>query len=391
MRVAIVGAGIGGLTLAALLDRDGHEVVLVEQARVLGEVGAGIQVSPNATRVLHHLGLAEPLERVGTTPERVVLRRWEDDRELLSAPFGSLPQQRYGFAHYNVYRPDLIELLAGAVGGVETRFASRVERARNLHAGAALDLADGSTIEADVVVGADGIHSVVRGSVFDASPSRFSKSVAYRALIPRRLVSDLPIEVTSRFGPEKHLVTYFVGESQRFLNLVCVVPEERWDVEGWNEPGSLTELRSQFASWSPELNAILDQVSEPIFRWALHDRLPMQNWVNGHIALLGDSCHAMLPFMAQGACQAIEDGAILSRLLSTGADVPASLGRYQGIRSPRAVRLQERSWRNASSYHLPDGPEQRVRDELYASVDPNDSRDPFAWLYDYDALGVELD
>lgn len=392
MRIAIAGAGIGGLTLAALLHKQGHEVELVEKAREFGDVGAGIQISPNGSRVLAHLGLREALDRVGTIPEQIVLRRWEDDALLLARPMGAGPAERYGHGYYNVYRPDLIDLLASACGGVATRFDAEFVGARTIDDGAAIELADGATVEADVVIGADGIHSAVRSSIFGDSQSRFSGSVAYRALVPSESVPDVAIEVTNRMGPGSHVVSYFVGEGQRFFNLVCVVPDPEFDTEGWMEPGSLAELRSHFASWSPQLNQILGHVVEPVYRWALHDRPPIEAWSMGHVTLLGDACHPMLPFMAQGACQAIEDAAILSRLLdgAAPADVPRALHRYEQIRQPRAAELQHRSWRNADLYHMRDGPEQNVRDDRLRAVAGDVGESAFDWLYGYDALSQPL-
>lgn len=390
MHVAIGGAGIGGMTLAALLVRDDHEVTLVEKAREFGEVGAGIQISPNGSRVLEHLGLGEGLEAIGTKPQRIVLRRWQDDRKLLVRRQGDVPIERYGHPYYNVYRPDLVSLLASALDGVTTRFGTEVVGASTSESAAELLLGDDSRISADVVIGADGIHSAVRRSLFEEVPSRFSRYIAYRALVARSAVPDLPIDVTNRMGPDSHLVTYFVGRDQAWHNLVCVVPEATWDVEGWNEPGELAELRTHFDEWSDEVNALLDHVVEPVHRWALFDREPMPTWHAGRVALLGDACHAMLPFMAQGACQAIEDAAVLSRLLHDPADVPAALARYTAVRQPRAADLQRRSWKNATVYHLPDGPDQERRDASYAAVSAEDGAGAFDWLYGYDPLTADL-
>ncbi len=269
-------------------------------------------------RVLSALGLGDRLHAIGTAPERVVFRRWDDDRELFVNPLGPIVEQRYGLPYLNVYRPDLIDLLATAVDGVDVRFGTEVIGAEPGHPQAALHLADGSSVEADVVVGADGIHSPVRASLLGATPHRFSGSVAYRALVPRGAVEHLPVEVTSRLGPGRHLVSYFVGVDQSLFNLVCVVPEPAWDLESWTEPGLVTDLRSHFASWSPAVNELLAHVVEPVYRWALHDRPPLDRWTVGNVTLLGDACHPMLPFMAQGACQAIEDAAVLTALLSDG-------------------------------------------------------------------------
>lgn len=350
---------------------------------------------------MNSIGLKAELDRIGTTPDRIVLRRWADDEELLVRPLGSGPIERFGHAYYNVYRPDLIEMLGAALAEVTVHLGVEVTGARNDERATALLLADGSTIEADVVVGADGIHSPIRNALFGSSPSRFSGSVAYRALVPRDRVPGLPLEVTNRMGPNSHLVSYFVGEDQRYLNLVCVVPEPEWDVEGWNEPGSVEDLRAHFAAWSPAVWRLLDNVVEPVHRWALHDRPALDRWSVGRVTLLGDSCHAMLPFMAQGACQAIEDAAVLTRSLSAaeetatsgreGPDVPAALRRYEHTRQPRAAEIQKRSWNNATLYHLPDGPDQQSRDQFYGGLTPEDGADAFDWLYGYDALTADLD
>lgn len=392
MRVVICGAGIGGLTLAALLHRAGHDVELVEKAGAFGDIGAGIQISPNGSRILAAIDLSESLARVGTTPRRIVARRWQDDRELMAQPMGTAPIERYGFAYYNIYRPDLIDMLAAAAADVPIRFEAEVVDAHDTGSGAVLELAGGDSVEADVAVGADGIHSAVRDSLFGQTPSRFSELVAYRALVPRERVAALPIEATNRQGPGQHLVSYFVGEQQRYLNLVCIVPELHWDLEGWNEPGSLADLRAHFADWSPTLNAVLDEVREPIFRWALHDRPPLEQWGDGRVTLLGDACHAMLPFMAQGACQGMEDAAILCRLLNSAdrREAPEALARYARIRQPRAAELQKRSWNNATIFHLPDGAEQQRRDARYAAVARSGAQEAFDWLYGYDALTAEL-
>ncbi len=307
---------------------------------------------------------------MGTTPERIVLRRWEDDRELLVRPLGDAPLRRYGMPYFNVYRPDLIEVLARSVDGVARRFGTSVLDARTSDECAVVDLDTGEQLEADVVIGADGINSVVRGALFGDHPTRFTGWVAYRALIPREEVAHLRIEVGNRLGPNAHLVSYFVGANQRYLNLVCVVHEPDWSVESWTEPGDVATLRSYFSGWSPQLQSILDLVEAPIFKWALHDRTPLDRWTNGRIALLGDACHPMVPFMAQGACQALEDAAVLARCLDLpeGSDVASALATYEATRRPRASAMQARSFDNATVYHHPDGDEQEQRDRFFAGL-----------------------
>ena len=387
VRVAVAGAGIGGFTLAVSLRRHGHDVVLLERASAFGAVGAGIQVSPNASRILHALGLADALAAIGTVPDRIVMRRWADDRVLLDRPLGTAAAERYGHPYFNVYRPDLVEILAAALGDVDVRLGASVTSMANGPDGATVVLADGSLIDADVVVGADGIHSTVRSGLLGAQPTRFSGYVAYRALVPGGLVADLPVEVTNRVGPDQHLVSYFVGRHRRFYNLVCVVHDPTWDVESWTEEGSLADLRAHFAGWAPAVDHLLSRVVEPVHRWALHDRHPLARWSDGRITLLGDACHPMLPFMAQGACQAIEDAAVLTRCLDgAAAAVPGALARYETARRPRTSDIQARSWDNCTAYHLPDGDAQRARDASYeAAAERPNALAAFDWLYGHDA------
>lgn len=379
MRIAVAGGGIGGLTAALSLARAGHEVSVFERASEFGEVGAGIQISPNGRRVLHDLGLRDAFAEIAVESRRIVLRRWQDDSELSHTPLGEPFQQRYGTHHSNVARPDLVAVLEAAVRAmpnVEIRLGTRADAASpdggggasgGVSGGPVLHLSDGSSVEADVVVGADGIHSRIRDTVVGEHPSRFSGSVAYRALIPAERVAHLPLEVTNRMGPDAHVVTYFVGRHARWLNVVCVTPEAVWDVESWTEPGSADELRDRFRDWSPQLGAVLAEVRDPVFRWALHDREPLPVWGAGGVTLLGDACHPMLPFMAQGACQAIEDAAVLTRWLGSGLGVEASLRGYETERKPRTDRVQSMSWGNRTVFHLPDGEQQQVRDEVMAA------------------------
>lgn len=382
MRIVIAGGGIGGLTAAIVLRRGGHDVEIVERSAAFGEVGAGINISPNAVRVLHELGLAERLDEVAIAPESLHIRRWDDDRVLLDNTLAAAAEARYGFRSYTVYRPDLIDVLAGAADGIPVRFGRKVVDA---DADGTCRLDDGTELNADLLVGADGVHSAVRTSVFGPETTRFSGYVAYRALVPADAVAHLPNVVTIRVGPDRHLVTYFVGEGRRFLNIVGIVPESSWEVESWTEPGELADLQAEFAAWAPEVRDILDRVAPPVFRWALHDREELPQWTTEHVALLGDACHPMLPFMGQGACQAIEDSLVLANHLDREPDLATALSTYEAVRKPRATRIQEGSWGNRVTYHLPDGPDQESRDALYATVTSDVGLSVLDWVYGHDA------
>ena len=199
-------------------------------------------------------------------------------------------------------------------------------------------------------------------------------------MVPRDRVEHLPVETTNRVGPGAHVVSYFIGKGQSHFNLVFITQESEWTGESWTEQTSLASLRDAFVGWSPQLQEIIDAVEEPVYKWALYDREPLATWCNGSVALLGDSAHPMLPFMAQGACQAIEDAAVLAACLDD--DVEASLRRYEAARGPRATKVQSLSWRNRDTYHLVDGPLQERRDAAYAEL--GDDLASFDWLYGHD-------
>jgi salicylate hydroxylase len=389
--VVVVGGGIGGLTAAASLTQAGLHVQVLEQARQFGEVGAGVQLGPNATRVLRRLGLGDALRKAGFRPDAVRLMRWADSRPLSEQPLAAAAEREFGSPYYTLYRPDLIDLLAAhlppnvvrqgiAVTGVYTNTDGRV----------AVKLADGSAESADVVIGADGTHSTIRSATVGDVAARFSGMAAYRALIPHsRVRSSESALVRNWLGPHQHLVAYPIGRDARYINVVCVVPEPSWTTEAWNIPGSVTDLRKHFAGWSAELTTLLDAVDEPVFKWALYDREPLARWSTATTTLLGDACHPMLPFLAQGAAQAIEDAAALARCLSeTPADIPAALARYQAARRPHTAKIQRMSWDNNTFYHLPDGPEQATRDTALQHAAAESGLANLRWIYgnDPDAL-----
>src|SRR5262249_7474459 len=215
----------------------------------------------------------------------------------------------------------------------------------------------GACIRADALVGADGIHSAVRGILFGPEHPRFTGCAAYRGLVPAERLSHLDIEVTAQIwmGPAKHFVQYLV-QNRRLVNFVAVIEQDTWTRESWTDAGEIQDARTAFAGWHPQVRGILESVDQT-FLWGLFDRKPMARWSVGRVTLLGDACHAMLPFMAQGAAQAIEDGATLAACLSeVGArEVPAALQRYENLRLPRAARIQGLSAQNKTRFHLPDG------------------------------------
>lgn len=384
--VAIVGGGIGGLAAALSLLRRGFDVHVYEQAPMLGEIGAGVQVSPNASRVLHGLGLAGELARTGVKPLAWHQRRWDDGRTLLRTPLAEPLEAAFGFPHYQMHRADLLSALAAEVPSGRLHLGHRLTGLVDHGDHVEAVFANGAGTEVDVLVGADGIRSLVRRVLFGPESPRFTGCVAYRGLVPAERLTRLGLEVTAQvwMGPGRHFVQYFVSRG-RLVNFVAVIEQDTWTRESWTDCGDVADALTAFEGWHPQVRAILEAVDET-FIWALFDRAPLERWSAGRVTLLGDACHPMLPFMAQGAAQAIEDGAtVASCLASADSDLAAALHRYETLRIPRASRIQAMSTANKQRFHLPDGPGQRERDTQMSAGPTDWSFSAVAWIYEHDA------
>ena len=371
--------------------RAGFDAQVYELARELREVGAGINISPNASRVLHRLGLAKDLAAVAVRPLAFRQRRWDDGRTLLHSPLGDAVEATFGAPHYQAHRADLLLALLRAFPAERLHAG---ERCVGLHQDGdrvTAEFASGARVAADVVVGADGIHSTVRRLLLGADSPRFTGCAAYRGLVPADRLAhlDLPVECEIWMGPGQHFVHYFV-QGGRLVNFVAVVEEESWTRESWTDRGDIADVLAAYAGWHPQLHAILGAADET-FKWGLFERPPLPRWSAGGVTLLGDACHAMLPFMAQGAAQAIEDGAALAACLAKfgGLGIPEALRVYESLRLPRASRVQALSRDNKMRFHLPDGPEQQARDTEMADGSTDWSFKAVAWIYAHDADVVD--
>lgn len=384
-KVLISGGGIGGLTAALSFASLGMEVDLLEQAATFSEVGAGIQLSPNCSRVLHSLGLAEAIRAVAFLPEGIEMRHWRTGRLINSTPLGQTVLDAYGAPYYHIHRADLMHVLLSAAAAeplVRLHPGTRVESLEQDLQSVSVETTQG-TFGGDLLVGADGIHSLVRASLFgDRAPS-FTGNVAWRALVPAAaLPAGLVRPVAAAWwGPHKHFVHYYV-RGGALVNCVCVVEKRGWEVESWTERGDHRELAADFTGWHETIGALIAAMDpETCFKWALFDRPPMSRWGRGRVTLLGDACHPTLPFMAQGAAMAIEDAAVLARCVASGNVVPADLERYERLRRERTARIQQGSRRNARVFHLTGIPALlRNRAAGRAGAGVTD------WLYRYDAL-----
>ena len=388
LRIAIVGGGLGGLAAALFLRRAGLEATVYEQSSALREVGAGIVVAPNMVRPLATLGLAERLPEFAVQLEAAwEFRRWQDGRVLSVQPMGEECRRQYGAHCYVAHRADLLALLHAALPAEAVRLDRRCLAVRDgAHAAEAVFVdRDGreTTVRADAVVGADGIHSVVRPVVAPEIDARFAGLCAFRCLVPAADAPPMALRAvqTLWLGPGRHFVHYPISGG-RLVNVVAIVPAGDWRTESWTADGAIADLRAEFADWDARVLQLVDSATETK-RWALYDRTPLERWCAGRVGLLGDAAHAMLPFFAQGAAQAIEDAVVLAACLRAAepGGVAAALARYEAIRRPRASEVQLMSRGREIRNHLPDGPEQVERDRALAGGDPLRQS---AWLYGHE-------
>jgi salicylate hydroxylase len=385
LRIAIIGGGLGGLAAALFLKRTRHEATVYEQAQALQEVGAGIIVPPNMVRPFRRLGLAARFDDFAVRLEfSWEFRRWKNGRVISVTPMDEECERLYGAPCYVAHRADLRGFLRRELSDDSIRLDHRFTGVIRSDDEVELAFVDRSgrekRVTADVAIGADGIHSLVRNHVVPTIEPRFSGLCAFRCLVPAADAPEMarrPVQ-TLWLGPGRHFVHYPISRGQ-LVNLVAITPAGNWRTESWTDDGEVSDLLREFETWDSRLRQLIVSATETK-RWALYDREPLERWTKGRITLLGDAAHAMLPFLAQGAAQATEDAAALANCLEPADEhsVEKALQRYEHLRRPRANRILSGSRGREIRNHLPDGLKQRRRDEELAAGDPLRQS---AWLY----------
>ncbi|MET0444586.1 MAG: FAD-dependent monooxygenase [Pseudorhodoplanes sp.] len=389
-KILIVGAGLGGLAAASCLMKAGFDVEVYEQAPALAEVGAGIQMSANPMHVLRHLGLDAEVSALGVRPGAYVFRLHDTGEVIQEFALSAEHERQHGAPYVQLHRADLHELLAGAARKLKPdlihlnrRVAGFTETDDEL----TLNFADGSSARGDILIGADGLKSTIARQIVGEIPATYTGDAAWRITVPvERLPKPFLPQVMSVFmGPGGHAVCYYL-RGGALLNFVGIIETELASEESWTQKFPWELLKKDYEGWHPAIQTIIDAVDrDQCFRWSLHNRPPVRNWSTKRATLLGDSAHATLPYLAQGAAMAIEDGAVLARALKQAPTVAEGLDLYQRNRVDRTARIVETSTQNRRLFHLPS--KEAIREEFSKR---NQGEERNRWLYSYNPLTVPL-
>jgi salicylate hydroxylase len=391
-KVAIIGGGIGGLTAATALHRRGIEVKVFEQSAKIGEIGAGVALTPNAMKAYRALGLESDVTAIGFESDYQDLRVWNTGAVFSRVPRKGAYTKEFGAAYLTMHRADLIDVLRWQLPDRLTRLGARCTQVESDDRSARARFADGEEIEADVIVGADGIHSAVRKSLFGPEAPRFAGCICWRGLVP---FDAFPPGTVSRngtmyMGPKSHVIYYLVRRGE-LVNFVAHMEGHSWTDESWTQECDRAEVMNTYAGWHEPLLQLLGS-SERYYKWALYDRDPLERWTKGRVTLLGDSAHAMLPYIGQGACMAIEDGYTLAAAIAQMPEDPsAALKHYEQLRLPRTRRAVLGARARGEEMHLtsPWGQFKRnVKMALKHRLGRDKTGIQLGWFYNYDVAAV---
>jgi salicylate hydroxylase len=387
--VLIAGAGIGGLTAALALLERGIRVSVFERVAQLKEIGAGFHCTPNGSRVLYALGLKEAVGKVAVRLEDRDIRLWNTAQSWKLPGHGRESEARYGAPYLLFHRGDLHAILAEAVRQRQpdaVRLNARCMGFRQSDAGVVVQLEGGEEVKGDVLIGADGVHSIVRKALFGPDNASFTGEIAWRGLVPvERLPERMRGRVTSNWiGPSGSVTVYPVRRGE-LVNFVGLVERDDWRVESWIEEGTIGECRRDFAGWHEDIHTLIENIETP-FKWALFLRQPIERWSVGRVSLLGDACHAMVPYLGQGANMAIEDAYVLARCLEEEPDAAKALARYETARRSRTTEMVLKSSEQSKRIHdrVLGDPAAAVR-YIETNWAPEKIKGRYDWIFDYDA------
>jgi 6-hydroxynicotinate 3-monooxygenase len=370
-RIAVIGAGLGGMTVAGLLQRAGFSVKVYEQATAFSRIGAGIHLSSNVMMVMRRLGIEKALFDIGLHPDAFVSRQWDTGEILFELPFDPASEAHYGAAYINVHRGDLHAVLESALAPGTVSFGKKLNDLDERDASVRLRFGDdGDEVEADLVIGADGVNSKVREFLLGPEKPRYTGHIAHRAVFPTHLLNGLPIRACTKWwGPGNHILVYFMTQAREEVYIVTSAPQAEWTGSASFVPCDRDEFIATFDGYHAELRQVV-QAAPQITKWPVFDREPVDQWSGGRIVLLGDACHPLRPYMAAGAAMAIEDAAVLARCIAEfgSGDASESFAWYEANRMPRVAKVQQISLANTW---------------LRTPTDPD-------WLFRYDACAVPL-
>lgn len=368
--IAVIGAGLGGMTAAGLLQRAGFTVKVYEQAPAFSRIGAGIHLSSNVMVVMRRLGIEKALSDIGLHPDAFVSRQWDTGEILFELPFDAAAEARYGAEYINVHRADLHRLLESSLTHGSVAFGKKLVGLDDSGKTVRLQFEDGSTAEADLVIGADGVNSKVREAMLGRSPPRYTGHIAHRAIYPASLLKGLPIRACTKWwGPGNHILVYYMTQAREEVYLVTSAPQAEWNETAAFVPCDRDEFLACFDGYHAELRQVVETAPE-VTKWPVFDRELISGWSRGRVVMLGDACHAMRPYMAAGAAMAIEDAGVLARAIAEvgTTDPEPSFACYEATRMPRVQKVHSIS---------------HVNTWLKTPVEPD-------WLFCYDACEVEL-
>ncbi len=389
MRVIVAGCGIGGAALALALRKFNIDHVVLEQAPRFEEVGAGVQLSPNGVAVLKNLGVHDALARVAFQPKDLLYRDWQTGEVLMTNPLMPQINEHFGAPYYHAHRADLLGVLTEGLKSEHVKLGRKIVSVGQKGDRVFATLTDGSVEEGDVLIGADGIHSLVRGQVFQADAPQSSGCVAWRGMVDAQEAKHLGISPSAHvwMGPGHSVVTYYVSGGRR-INWIAIGSSPANRKESWSATATVQEVLAEYQGWHPEVTELVKLTHKP-FVTALYDRTPLAAWVKGRIALMGDAAHAMLPYHAQGAVQSMEDAWVLARSLDQGeSDVEGALQKYQVLRLDRASRVQAQSRLAEKRFHMSDPIEVAERNAKFRKYDAKHTGGYLPqqeWLFGYDA------